>query len=113
MKQLIKRGGSSFSRSPLSFSSRGIFTTGKQNAVKSSFNGRTAFLTASMMLVGSASYMYLNKFNTMSLPSLAEAQEQNLGNQQRLHKKLDLNLHFTLDAKKQILFIVYDSSNAL
>jgi hypothetical protein len=66
-----------------------------------------------MMLVGSASYMYLNKFNTMSLPSLAEAHEQNLENQQRLHKKLDLKLQFSLDPKKQILFVVYDSSNAL
>lgn len=92
---------------------RGIFTINKQNVMKNGLNARTALLTASMMLVGSASYMYFNQIDIRQFSTVAEAHEQNPSNQQRIHKKLDLNLHLSLDSKKQTLFVVYDSSNAL
>jgi hypothetical protein len=75
-------------------------------------------LTASMMLVGSASYMYYNnKIMAMStgISAVAEAEQatQVEKTEGRIQKKIKLDCHLSLDPKRQTLFVIYDSSNAL
>ncbi len=96
---------------------RGLFTQARQQAGKTSgFTSKISMLTASMMLVGSASYMYYNK-GQMSIPTsftVAEAEQAPAVKiESRIHKKIKLDCHLSIDPKRQTLFVIYDSSNAL
>jgi hypothetical protein len=44
---------------------------------------------------------------------LAEAEQLKTKESSRVHKKLSLDCHLSQDSKRQTLFVVYDSANAL